>query len=317
MIIISSPKPAPFSAEVQQNTLDHLAALKQLSANLPTLHRESIPGLPHSYDLTRILASIASGIARHIPAPDPGAAPARPRAATIGSSQTRWDRQIEEPAVSRVDAFITECYEIERDVVKTLARLEAPPQSDTRSRGSQTLHGRSRSVSSASSGSSASLSPQFQSFALSPSPPSSSPIAMPRRPSGGALRPPLAKLQFSGTSAASLRNSQSSYAAGPSGPTSPVPSEDDIYGSAPMLEIPGDALDPHVHSRNAPPPPSDIPSFASSSSAPSSTTLDSLGPEQQRRRSIVKSPSRTELGRSATKKRSGFFKNMLEGRKDK
>jgi len=285
ILVVSKPKPPAWISEVldpqQQAAQEHIAALKQLETNLPTLHRESIPDLNTKLDVARCLASVASAVAR-----SSGLTLASELSARPSPPKPRDRDQDAEATVARIDAVISGCCDVESDVAKTVARVEARSESQARPR-------------SMSSTSVSRLSPQFQSFALSPS------AVLPP------LRPPLTSLQFAAPNAVDLnirRGSRDQVVLG-----SPVLPE--VQGGRPlstMLEVPATPLEPYQRSNAAL---SGRPSFPVSSSPEpppgSPTTTD-----KQRRKSIVKSPSRGELNRSATRKRSGFLRSMLPGRRD-
>jgi len=286
ILVVSKPKPPAWISEVldpqEQAAQEHIAALKQLETNLPTLHRESIPDLNTKLDVARCLASVASTVARSSALNLASELSARPR---VAKPRDR-DRDTEATA-ARIDAVISACCDVERDVAKTVARVEARSESQTPSR-------------SMSSTSVSSLSPQFQSSALSPS----AAVLPP-------LRPPLASLQFAAPSAMDLnirRGSRDQVV-----PGSPVlPEVQGGHTLSTMLEVPGTPLEPYQRSNVAL---SGRPSFPASSSPeppPESPTMT----DKQRRKSIVKSPSRGELNRSATRKRSGFLRSMLSSRRD-
>jgi len=280
ILVVSKPKPPAWVSEVldpqEQAAQEHIAALKQLETNLPTLHRESIPDLNTKLDVARCLASVASTVARSSALTELSAQPsaAKPR-----------DRDAEATA-ARIDAVISACCDVESDVAKTVARVEARSESQARPR-------------SMSSTSVSRLSPQFQSFALPPS------VVLPP------LRPPLTSLQFAAPSAIDLnmrRGSRDQVVLG-----SPVLPE--VQGGRPlstMLEVPATPLESYQGSNAAR---SGRPSFPASSS-PESPPGSPTTTDKQRRKSIVKSPSRGELNRSATRKRSGFLRSMLSGRRD-
>lgn len=156
---------------------------------------------------------------------------------------------------------------------------------------------RPRSASSSSSVSS--ISPQFQSFTLSPS------------PIVGSLRPPLAALKFSAASSPSFHALAGSQPNSLSGST--MLSEGDPSAPLAMLEVPINPLKPYQGSN---PTVHDVPSFPSSPTQGIWRSGVFEAADKPRRRSLVKSPSRGELGRSATRKRSGFLRSVLPGRKE-
>ena len=215
-------------------------------------------------------------------------------ASTVARSTTSMNTPSESPArkardrhadtaAARIDAVISACYEVEHHVARTIERVKPRLESQAQ-------------PGSLSSSSTSSLPPQFQSFALSPS---------------AALAPsriPLTSLQFATPNIANLSIQRGSH--DQTIPGSFVVPE----GERPlltMLEVPVNPIEPYRPNTLPPGAPS-FPSSPSSEPTPESPTKG----VKQRRTSIAKSPSRGELNRSATRKRSGFLRNMLPGRRD-
>lgn len=207
------------------------------------------------------------------------AEPASTRSLAAQPRSRQLDQAAEARAV-RLDALIAQCFDIERDVAGTVAGLDLRAESDFGSR--------PRSPSSSSSSSTSSLSQQFQSFALSPAPmayTSASPRVSHPRPIPSFLGSPQSSILFNERSHISPRR----------------------------LEVSSNPLEPYQRITPFP----DVPSFPSSSApVPSSLANAPASVEKARRRSLVKSPSRGELGQTATRKRSGFLRAVLPGKRD-
>lgn len=247
-------------------------ALSQLTANLPALHRESIPHIPQPFDLAKALASFCSTVVRN-------AEPISPRPPAVQPRSKQLD-PADPVRAARLDALITRCFEVERDVVGTVAGLDLRSESE--------LSSRPRSPSSSSSSSTSSLSQQYQSFALSPVPPTYS----------------------SGSPAVYHTRAIPSFL-GP--PRSPIVSREEPHVSPGRLEVSSNPLEPYQRMTPFP----NVPSFPSSSApVPSSLADAPASVDKTRRRSLAKSPSRGELGQTATRKRSGFLRAVLPGKRD-
>ena len=287
IIVVSTPKPPAWKSEVldpqEQAAQEHIAALRQLETNLPALHRESISDLYSGLDVSRCLACIASTVARSSAASPHVTSKLSARPSTTKARDR--DRDVETTA-AKIDAVISASYDVERDLAKAIARVKARSES----------HARSRSTSSPYI---PNLSPQFQPLALTPTlfhvtPP----------------RPPLTSLQFVAPRMASLNIRRSSRDHGV--PRSPIAPEGERPLST-MLEVPANPLEPYQRSNAIPP--SGVPSFPPQASPEPNPPDSPTVADKQRTKLIAKSPSRGELNRSATRKRSGLLR-MLPGRRD-
>jgi hypothetical protein len=278
ILVVSTPKPP---AWISAEALDPQQQAAQEHIVALKQMETNLPTLHREsipdFDTSLDVARCLAGIASTVARSSASINIASEPSARPSATRAR-DRDVE----ARIDAVVSACYDVEHHAARTIERVEA------RSEG----QARPRSLSSSTS----SLLPQFQSFALSPS----AALAPPRHP--------FASLHFTSPNFANLGIRRGSRDQGT--PGSPVAPEGERPLST-MLEAPVNPLEPYQRSNAIPP---GVPSFPSSSSPelpPESPTMDG----KQRRKSIPKSPSRGELNRSATRKRSGFLR-MLSARRD-
>ncbi|KAF8311202.1 Rho GTPase activation protein [Clavulina sp. PMI_390] len=301
--VVSTPKPPTFvSAEPKPQQLAaeaHNRALKQRSGKLTLLHGESIPNTPVPYNLGQGAAAFTSVITRNT---------TRPTAPTSSMPRTVYDSQSNEAVASRLDSIFSLCFDIERAAFEAHERLQLRHDSFSRPR--------SASASSSSSSQSGGGGP-YQSFALAPSP-----VKPGSNPSSGQIyhstRPTLSTLRFNPDSAgpSTSNSTPPSYKAFGRGPIATAPSSPlDVTSSSPWhLEVPYNPLKPTTPSDERPPNDFSISASPGGSSIAESIASGSgaTSSDSPRRKSLVRKQSK-DLGRSATKKRSGFLRAVLPG----
>lgn len=165
ILVVSTEKPDPWSANLsdsQRISQEHIAALKRLSTGLSTLHRESLPDIPHSLDVAKCLASMSSAVIRSA-SKSQGPAEVVKTKTTSGSGSS-----------TSLAQFAAECWALERDVTSAIARVEQAEEDVPSTRPYQ--HSRANSASS--------VTGQFQPFALEPRSSPSTPIATSPSPPG-------------------------------------------------------------------------------------------------------------------------------------